>query len=199
MRTASFVTTRRWGGSIRRDRPKTARFGAHARLMLRPLLAILCALLPLSAAAQTTPSAPDVAQATRALSAMWRPLAGAASVEAACAGAIEEIEAVEAALPPVVTQESLARVRALRGLLIVPTDDPQAAYFFPDRSMPWFTSGMGAIAVIDETEGFIGVRDAGGSEIAIQLGRGGEHALLRIRNPEGQVLNFVGCAPTWRS
>jgi hypothetical protein len=65
--------------------------------------------------------------------------------------------------------------------------------------MLWFTSGMGAIAVINETEGFIGVRDAGGRDIALQLGRGGEHALLRIRNPEGQVLNFVGCAPTWRS
>jgi hypothetical protein len=120
-------------------------------------------------------------------------------VEAACAGALEEIQAVEAALPPVLTQQSLARVRALRGLLIVPTDDPQVAYFFPDASMTWFTSGMGAIAVIDEAEGFIGVRDAGGRDIAFQLGRGGEYALLRVRTPEGQILNFVGCAPTWRS
>lgn len=166
--------------------------------MLRPLLALVALLLPWSAAAQTTPNQPDVATATRALSAMWRPITGAATVEAACAGAIEEIEAVEAALPPVVTQASLARVRALRGLLIVPTDDPQVAYFFPDRSMAWFTSGMGAIAVINEAEGFIGVRDAGGHDIALQLGRGGEHALLRVRNPEGQVLNFVGCAPTSR-
>ncbi len=165
--------------------------------MLRPLLALLMCLLPLPAAAQS--QAPDVAQATRALSAMWRPLSEAATVEAACAGALEEIEAVEAALPPVVTQQSLARVRTLRGLLIVPTEDPQVAYFFPDRSMAWFTSGMGAIAVINEAEGFIGVRDAAGRDIAVQLGRGGQHALLRIRNPEGQVLNFVGCAPTWRS
>ena len=165
--------------------------------MLRPVLFVLACLMAAPAAAQT--QAPDVAAATRALSAMWRPLTGAASVEQACAGALEEIEAVEAALPPVVTQQSLARVRALRGLLIVPTDDPQVAYFFPDASMAWFTSGMGAIAVINEAEGFIGVRDAGGRDIALQLGRGGEHALLRIRNPEGQVLNFVGCAPTSRS
>jgi hypothetical protein len=164
--------------------------------MLRPLLALAVLLLPLPAAAQTQP---DVTRATRALSALWRPMTGATTVEAACAGALEEIEAVEAALPPVLTQQSLARVRALRGLLIVPTDDPQVAYFFPDRSMAWFTSGMGAIAVINEAEGFVGVRDAGGRDIALQLGRGGEHALLRIRNPEGQVLNFVGCAPTWRS
>jgi hypothetical protein len=162
--------------------------------MLRPLLALACLLLPLPAAAQT--QTPDVAQATRALSAMWRPMAGAQSVEAACAGALQEIDAVEAALPPVLTQQSLARVRALRGLMIVPTDDPQVAYFFPDRSMDWFTSGMGAIAVLDEAQGIIGVRDAAGRDIALQLGRGGEHPLLRIRNPEGQVLNFVGCAST---
>ena len=167
--------------------------------MLRPLLALVVLMLPLTAAAQTAPTQPDVAQATRALSAMWRPMTGAASVEAACAGALEEIEAVEAALPPVLTQQSLARVRALRGLLIVPTDDPQVAYFFPDRSMAWFTSGMGAIPLTNEAEGFVGVRDAAGRDIALQLGRGGEHALLRIRNPEGQVLNFVGCAPTSRS
>jgi hypothetical protein len=166
--------------------------------MLRPLLALAVLLLPLPAAAQSA-TAPDVARAARALSAMWRPMTGATSVEQACSGAIEEIEAVEAALPPVLTQSSLARVRALRGLLIVPTDDPQVAYFFPDRSMAWFTSGMGAIAVINEAEGFIGVRDAAGRDVALQLGQGGEHALLRIRNPDGQVLNFVGCAPTWRS
>src|SRR5690554_3256356 len=101
--------------------------------MLRPLLAALLCLLPVPASAQT--ASPDIARATRALSAMWRPITGAASVEAACAGALEEIQAVEAALPPVLTQQSLARVRALRGLLIVPTDDPQVAYFFPDASM----------------------------------------------------------------
>jgi hypothetical protein len=165
--------------------------------MLRPLLIVLLCLLPLPAAAQT--QTPDIARATRALSAMWRPITGAASVEQACAGALQEIEAIEAALPPIVTQASLARVRTLHGLLIVPTEDPQVAYFFPDASMPWFTSGMGAIAVINEAEGFIGVRDAGGLDIALQLGRGDERPLLRIRNPEGQVLNFVGCAPTWRS
>jgi hypothetical protein len=165
--------------------------------MLRPLLFALTCLLSLPAAAQT--QAPDVGRATRALSAMWRPIAGATTVEQACAGALEEIEAVESALPPVVTQASLARVRTLRGLLIVPTDDPEVAYFFPDMSMGWFTAGMGAVAVINEAEGFLGVRDAGGRDIALQLGRGGERPLLRIRDPEGQVLNFVGCASTARS
>ncbi len=166
--------------------------------MLRSILITLALLAPLPVAAQTA-SAPEATRAARALSAMWRPIADAASVDAACAGALEEIEAVEAALPPVLTPASVARVRALRGLLVVPTDDPQVAYFFPDAGMAWFTSGLGAITVLDETEGFIGVRDAGGRDIALQLGRAGELALLRVRNPEGEVLNFVGCAPTWRS
>ncbi len=165
--------------------------------MLRPFLAALLALMPAPAFAQT--AGPDIVSAARALSAMWRPMAGAGSVDEACAGALEEIAAVEAALPPVLTPQSLARVRALRGLLVVPTEDPELAYFFPDASMTWFASGMGAIAVISEAEGFIGLRDAAGRDIAIQLGRGGEHALLRIRDPDGQILNFVGCAPTWRS
>jgi hypothetical protein len=165
--------------------------------MLRSLFAFALLALPLPAAAQT--AAPDVGRATRALSAMWRPMAGAQSVEQACAGALEEMDAVESALPPVLTQQSLSRVRALRGLLIIPTDDPEVAYFFPDASMPWFNSGMGAIAVLDEAEGFIGVRDAGGRDIALQLGQGGHHALLRVRDPEGHIVNFVGCAPTSRA
>jgi hypothetical protein len=160
--------------------------------MLRPLV-IVAALLATPAAAQETP---NVAAATRALSAMWRPIAGQASVEAACRGAVEEMEAVEAALPPVLDTDSLARVRAFRGILVVPTDDPEVAYFFPDRTMDWFTPGMGAVAVVSEAEGFLGVRDAAGRNIALQLGRGGEHPMLRIRNPEGQVLNFVGCVST---
>lgn len=165
--------------------------------MLRPFLALLICALPLPAAAQ--PAAPETARAARALAAMWRPLDGAETLEAACAGAAEEMEAIEAALPPVLTPESLVRVRALRGLLVVPGDDPRLAYFFPDTRMPWFTSGLGAIGVVSEEEGFLGVRDAGGRDIAVQLGRADRRAVLRIRGPDGQVLNFVACAPTWGS
>ena len=151
--------------------------------MLRPLLFALACLLPLPAAAQ------DVGAATRALSAMWRPIAGAATLEAACAGAIQEMDALEAALPPVLTPESLERVRALRGILVVPTEAP-------DLVLPLFASGIGVVAVVDEAEGFLGVRDAGGNDIALQLGTGDGHPLLRVRTPQGQVLNFVGCAST---
>jgi hypothetical protein len=104
--------------------------------------------------------------------------------------------AVEAALPPVLTAESLARVRSLRGLLIVPTGDaPGEAFFFPPPDLAWFASGMGRISVISEAEGFIAVRDAGGRDIALQLGRAGRTAMLRLRPPEGEPVAFVGCAP----
>jgi hypothetical protein len=104
--------------------------------------------------------------------------------------------AIEAALPAVLTPESLARVRSLRGLLVVPVEDaPGQAYFFPPLELAWFRSGLGIISVLNEAEGFLAVRDAGGRDIAIQLGRAGRQALLRIRQPEGPILHFVGCAP----
>ena len=150
------------------------------------------------AAAQT---APELARANRALSAIWRPLSGpatSASLEAACAGAVEEMEAVEASLPPVLTAASLSRVRALHGLLIVPTgDDPASAFFFPSAMTPWFASGVGAISVINETEGFLAVRDAQGQDIAVQLGNAGGKPLMRLRIPgSNTIVTFVGCAAT---
>lgn len=165
--------------------------------MLRSLFALAVLLTPLPAAAQPAGVSTDAAAAIRALSAMWRPMAGAQSVEAACQGALEEMDAVDAALPPVLTQESLARVRALRGLLVVPTEDAGAAYFFPDRSMDWFTPGLATVETpAGQAEGFVHIRDAAGRDIAAQLGAGGGHPVLRIRAPEGQILNFVGCAST---
>jgi hypothetical protein len=166
--------------------------------MIRALA--LAAILALSApaSAQTDPTA-NVTRASQALSFLWRPIPAldASAITAACAGAAEEIDAVEAALPPVLTTESLSRVRALHGLLIIPTEDPAISYFFPDGSMPWFASGLGGVAVLNEGEGFIGVRDAGGRQMAFQLGRAGGRPILRIRNPDDTILNFVGCAPTF--
>lgn len=159
-------------------------------------LALACAA---PAAAQTPAPTPELQRASRALAAIWRPLTAMdeASMQAACRGAVEEMAAVEAALPPVLTPESLARVRALRGLLIVPTDDPSISFFFPNAGMSWFTSGLGGIVVLSEAEGFIGVHDAGGRDIAFQIGRAGERPILRIRPPEGgDILTFVGCAST---
>lgn len=166
--------------------------------MLRALALTLACLVALPASAQSVDPTPEVARASRALSFLWRPLPAleAAALNTACGGAEEEIEAVESALPPVLTPDSLARVRTLHGLLIIPTDQPANPYFFPDASMTWFSPGMGGIAVLNEGEGFIGVRDAGGQEFAFQLGSAGGKPILRIRNPQGAILNFVGCAPT---
>lgn len=167
---------------------------------MRHALFVLACILAWPAAAQA-PAAPDpeLARASRALAAIWRPLADGltpAAIEAACAGAVEEMAAIEAALPPVLTPESLARVRALHGLLIVPTGEtPGEAYFFPPRELAWFASGLGTISVASEAEGFVVIRDAAGREIALQLGRAGRQSLLRVRDPEGTILNFVGCAP----
>ena len=166
--------------------------------MIHALALLLALALAAPAAAQDEAPSAETLRAAQALSKLWRPLPAleASALEQACAGAEAEIEAVEAALPPVLTPDSLARVRTLRGLLIIPTEDADNPYFFPDRTLTWFTSGLGAIAVLDETEGFIGVRDAAGQELAFQLGAAGGKPILRLRSPQGAILNFVGCAPT---
>jgi len=166
------------------------------RPLMRALAFALACLIAAPAAAQSNEEA---ARASRALAANWRPLAGALTETAmrdACAGAVEEIAAVEAAMPRELTPESMANVRSLHGLLIIPSgDDPAWAFFIPPVELAWFTSGMGAIAVLDEAQGLIGVRDAGGRDIAFQLGRAGARPVLRIRQPDGALLTFVGCAP----
>jgi len=165
---------------------------------MRSLVFVIVWLFASDVSAQTSP---EITRASHALSAIWRPLTAAptaASLEAACAGAVEEMDAVEASLPPVLTAESLARVRALHGLLIVPTGtDPANAFFFPSALTPWFASGVGSISVINETEGFLAVRDAQGHDIALQLGNAGGHPMMRLRTPgTNAILTFVGCAAT---
>ncbi|QGZ95361.1 hypothetical protein [Terricaulis silvestris] len=166
-------------------------------MKLAPLLAAL-ALIALPASAQTRVVTPQDMRASQALAALWRPLPimTAEAADTACRGAEAEIEALEAALPPVLTPESLARVRALRGLLVIPTAEPSMSYFFPDRSMTWFASGLGAVALIDEGDGFIGVRDAAGTDIAIQYGQAGGRPMIRVQPPQGEIQTFVGCAQT---
>ncbi len=163
---------------------------------MRFIVFALACLAASTAAAQTPPTAGDVARAMRALSAIWRPITGAASLEAACAGAREELELVDSALPPVLTPESLARVHALHGIVIAPTgQDPAHAFFFPDGQMSWFASGVGVVTVINEAEGFLAVRDAEGHDIALQLGNAGGRPMLRVRPPGGAApITFVGCA-----
>lgn len=142
----------------------------------------------------------ELDRASRALAALWRPVPGPlteASISQTCGGAAQEIAAIEAALPANLDyRESIQQVRGLRGLLIVPDAEDHAwAFFFPPATLPWFTPGLGSIRVVSEEEGFIVIRDATDLEIAIQLGRAGDHRVMRIRPPDAPPLTFVACAP----
>lgn len=166
---------------------------------MRCFIAALFCLAAWPANAQTPPATPELTRASQAIGAMWRPVQGqpsAESIRTACAGAPQEMQALDAAMPDQLDAASAARVRGLRGLHVVPIAGvPGAAYFFPPLGMDWFTSGLGGYSVISEAEGFIGVRDAGGHEFAFQVGRAGGHPMLRIRKPDGDMLTLAGCQP----
>lgn len=166
--------------------------------MKRILAALLC-LAAWPAFAQTPTATPELTRASNALGAMWRPVEGPLtgdSIRAACAGAEQEMRALDAAMPSELTDESAARVRGLRGLHIIPiARTPGAAYFFPPLNMPWFNSGVGGFSVIDEANGLIGVRDAGGQELGFQRGLAGTQPMLRIRRPSGEIVTLAGCQP----
>ncbi len=138
-------------------------------------------------------------RAVDALAALWRPIAAeqagsAEAVAAACAGAVEESAAIEAALPASLTPEALGRVRSLGGFLVVPVDGaPGGVYFIPPPEMMWFASGFGAVFAVSEADGFLAARDAASRDVALQLGRAGGRPILRIRDPGGAILTFVGC------
>ena len=166
--------------------------------MRRALIALFC-LAAWPAAAQTPAASPELTRATNAIGAIWRPLDGPITREnlcAVCAGAEQEMQAFDAAMPSELNEESAARVRGLRGLHIIPiARTPGAAYFFPPLNMPWFHSGLGDYGVINEAAGAIGVHDAGGQELAFEVGRAGTHPMLRIRRPNGEIITLAGCQP----
>lgn len=163
---------------------------------MRFLAFALACLFATSAGAQTNA---EIERAASALSAIWRPVEGAVTattINAACAGAVEEIAAIEAALPPVLTPDSLQRVRGLRGMLIVPAGDVAGwLYVFPPSSLNWITPGMGRVTVVSEADGFLAIQDGAGQSVSVQLGRAGQWPMMRIRQTEGATLNYVGCAP----
>jgi hypothetical protein len=167
--------------------------------MIRALLIAVFALTASTAAAQTPNATPELTRATAAIGALWRPISGPVTVEsirAACSGSEQELQALDAAMPAELTADSAARVRGLRGLHVIPIGStPGAAYFFPPLGMTWFNSGLGGFSVINEAEGFIGVRDAGDQELAFQVGRAGTHPMLRVRRPSGEIETFAGCQP----
>lgn len=167
--------------------------------MRSTLIAFYFCMVAMPSAAQQTVATPELTRATGAIGAMWRPIDGpitAESITAACAGAEQEMQALDAAMPAELDDASAARVRGLRGLHVVPiAHTPGAAYFFPPLSMPWFNSGLGGFSVISEAEGIIGVRDSQGQDLGFQIGRAGTRPMLRIRRPTNEIITLVGCQP----
>jgi hypothetical protein len=184
--------------TLRRIAPTRPDLKGTRTVMRSALIALTC-LAALPAAAQTPAPTTEIGRATVALGAMWRPLDGpitSESIRAACAGSEQEMQALDAAMPSELNEESAARVRGLRGLHIIPiARTPGAAYFFPPLNMPWFNSGLGDFGVINEAAGSIGVHDSSGQELAFEVGRAGTHPMLRIRRPTGEVIIFAGCQP----
>jgi hypothetical protein len=89
--------------------------------MIRVLI-VAAALAAAPAAAQTPVATPELTRAQQAIGALWRPVEGtvtADAIRAACAGAEQELLALDAAMPAELNAESAARVRGLRGLHII--------------------------------------------------------------------------------
>ena len=167
--------------------------------MIRALALLAALTLAGPASAQT--AYPELERAAHAVAAIWRPFdpthADAQALQTACAGWEQEMNGVDTALPTDLTPEALAQVRAPHGLIIVPTaEDPAEAFIFPNAQMNWLASGLGHISVLSAAQGYVGVQDAAGHNFTLQLGRHGQTPVMRIRAPEGAMLNFVGCAPT---
>jgi|CXWL01.1.fsa_nt_gi hypothetical protein len=164
------------------------------------MIRFLAIALALLSAPPASAQAGDISGAMHRLAAIWRPIAAGANQEAvrrACTGALDELAAVDAELPAELSPQNLARVRPPNGLIVIPLgDEPTGAFFFPPAALPWFASGLGAVSVVDEAQGRLSVRDAGGAEIGLQLGALGSTPALRVSSAGGEAQTFVGCAPT---
>ena len=50
--------------------------------------------------------------------------------------------------------------------------------------------------MLEEAQGYVGLQDALGQSYTLQLGRQARRPVMRLRQPGGEVISFVGCAPT---
>jgi hypothetical protein len=167
------------------------------------LIAALC-FCAASAAARADP-AEDLARASHMLAANWRPFQSAArggsaeaAFSAACAGVLDEMTWLDGRLPETMNPEALRTIRTPHGLVLIPTDENPATFFlFAATDMQGLTSGLATIRVVNAALGHVDLADAGGTQLALQLGTAGRHALLRIFREENEApLLFVACAST---
>jgi hypothetical protein len=162
------------------------------------------------AAAQTIPSltgpapgvhvAPEVAHASHALAAIWRPLTGPATeagLTAACSGAVEDMRALDSAMPDELSAASLAGLHPAHGIVFVPAaDDPSDIFIFPSADLTWMASGLGKLDTANDGTGEVALHDAQQHSLAIVLGRAAGHSMMRLTVPTGAPATYVGCAAT---
>lgn len=174
---------------------------------MRLTLAAAVLLFAASAGAQTLPPqplptnvSPDIAHASHALAAIWRPVTGPsteAGLTAACNGAAEDMRALDEAMPEPLTAAALASLHPAHGILFVPAaDDPTALFIFPSADLAWFVSGLGSLVAANEATGEVALQDAAGHAVQLVLGRAAGHAMLRLTVPGGEPLTYIGCTAT---
>lgn len=154
---------------------------------------------PALAQEQPAPPQTDLERASHMLAANWRPIVAGANAEAAlansCEGALEEMAALDAALPEELNADGLNTIRAQRGLIIVPTtENPAAVYVFPNPNLASITSGLAAVRVVDAAAGRISLIDAAGATTQFQLGVSGGQPMMRILLEGADPVTYVGCA-----
>jgi hypothetical protein len=171
---------------------------------MRALLAAILILCAAPSAAQADP-AEDLARASRMLAANWRPFqnptnggSAEAAFSRACEGTLDELTWLDGRLPETMSPEALRAIRTPHGLILIPTQENPATFFlFAATSMPGLTSGLATIRVANASLGHVDLVDAAETQLALQLGTAGGHALLRVFGDENQEpLLFVACAST---
>ena len=177
---------------------------------MRLVLAVLALSISTSATAQTLPSlappaptttvSPDIARASHALAAVWRPLTGSATdagLAAACSGAVEDMRALDNAMPDELSATTLATLHPAHGIVFVPAaEDPSDMFIFPSADLTWFASGLGKLVTANVGTGELSLNDAQGHAVLLTLGHAAGHAMMRLTVPTGDPVTYVGCAAT---
>ncbi len=157
-------------------------------------------LPPLAGPVPTTAVSPDIAHASHALAAIWRPLTGPsteAGLTAACSGAVEDMRALDSAMPDELSADTLAGLHPAHGIVFVPAaDDPSDIFIFPSADLTWLGSGLGKLVTANEGTGELTLRDAQQHPVLITLGHVAGHAMMRLTVPTGSPVTYVGCAGT---
>src|SRR5262245_47626942 len=82
-------------------------------------------------------SATEIARASHTLAAIWRPITTTtqSALATACAGASQDLAALDAALPQDLNNRTLAAVHVAHGLVFVPTsENPADTFVFADAT-----------------------------------------------------------------